>query len=167
MKNYLEDKEILSSELLKAIDELLLNSTDIVFGGSIALNAVGVIKRPIKDIDLMTLKRFPLNHYGLINYIQKNESKEASETTTDVNGVDIIRVPAKVKNINVCIFKVENISFSEFIFLGRKIKIQNINEAILAKRAYSEKPFKSCVKHKRDIKEIDSKIRDIFNFKII
>ena len=47
MENYLENTEILSPELLQAIDELLAQSKEIVFGGSIALNAVGVIKSEV------------------------------------------------------------------------------------------------------------------------
>ena len=52
MKNNLEDKEILSPELLQVIDVILAKSPRIVFGGSIVLNALGFIERPIKDIDL-------------------------------------------------------------------------------------------------------------------
>jgi len=162
MENYLESAEILSPELLQAIDELISTSKDIVFGGSIALNAVGLIKRPIKDIDLMTLKSYPLEFYGLMPYIQKTEFDEVSETTTDINGVDIVRVSAKVRDVNVCIFKVEVVTFSDFNFLGRKIKIQNINEAILAKRAYSQKEFISCDKHRTDLKNLDAFIDNIF-----
>ena len=163
MENYLENNEILSTDFLAVIDQLISNSKDIVFGGSIALNAVGVIKRPIKDIDLIILKGFGLRSYGLMDHVQKTEFDEISETTTDVNGILINRVSAKINNVNICIFQLEVLSYSEFSFLGRKIKIQNINDAILAKRCYSKKDCNSRDKHSKDVKEIESTIYELID----
>jgi hypothetical protein len=52
MKNNLENKQILSDDILNAIDLIIKKTPHAVFGGSIALNAVGLINRKISDIDL-------------------------------------------------------------------------------------------------------------------
>ncbi len=165
MRNHLEEKEILSEEILYAIDQLLLLSKDIVFGGSIALNAVGVIDRPVHDIDLMTLSSSSLNFYNLLQLVcATKDVKEISETVTDVNGEQVIRVGAKIKDINICIFKLKKLNFSEFKFSGRTIKIQNINDAILAKRCYSQKNVSSAGKHLHDVKAFEETIDDLLPF---
>ena len=50
--NNLENKYILSEELIDAIDRILEKVPHVVVGGSIALNAVGLISRKINDIDI-------------------------------------------------------------------------------------------------------------------
>ena len=50
--NNLENKNILSEDIIEAIDIILLNTPSAVFGGSITLCAVGLLKRKINDIDL-------------------------------------------------------------------------------------------------------------------
>src|SRR5690242_1416682 len=50
--NNLENENVLSSEILNAIDLVINNCPNAVFGGSIALNAVGLINRKVSDIDL-------------------------------------------------------------------------------------------------------------------
>ena len=52
MKNNLENKQILSDDILNAIDLIIKKTPHAVFGGSIALNAIGLINRKISDIDL-------------------------------------------------------------------------------------------------------------------
>ena len=52
MTNNLESKEVLSAEILNAIDLIIKHTPNAVFGGSIALNAVGLINRKVSDIDL-------------------------------------------------------------------------------------------------------------------
>lgn len=165
MRNHLEEKEILSDEILFAIDELLKRSGDIVFGGSIALNAVGVIDRKVKDIDLMTNNNKSLNYYNLMTLVCKTDDvTEISETVTDVNGEQVVRVGAKIGNVNICIFKLNKVNYSEFKFSGRTIKIQNINDAILAKRCYSQKNVSSAGKHLHDVKQFEETINSILPF---
>lgn len=164
MRNHLEEKAILSEEVLFAIDKLISKSKDIVFGGSISLNAVGLIDRPIKDIDIMTSSHLSLAHYNLMEIVcPTNDVTQISETTTDVNGEQITRVGAKIGDINICIFKLKgDVKFSEFKFSGRTIKIQNVNDAILAKRAYAQKDYKSCDKHKHDVIKSNAILDDLF-----
>jgi hypothetical protein len=165
MRNHLEEKEILNEKVLEGIDKLLALSKEIVFGGSIALNAVGVIDRSIKDIDLMTSKHKSLNYYNLMQLVCPTEDvKEISETVTDVNGEMVIRVGAKIGDINICIFKIDKVNFSEFKFSGRTIKIQNINDAILAKRCYAQKNVSSAGKHLNDVKQFEQVIDDLLPF---
>ena len=162
MNNPLENKEILSEEILNAIYKLLESSEDIVFGGSLCLNALDLINRPIKDLDIFTLNGNSLNYYNLIKFITNADDELLSETTTDVNGDIIVRQGAKVDNVNICIFKVNNLSYSTFTLYGRKIKIQNVNDAILAKRAYSTFEYKSAQKHKDDLNSIDNEFELLF-----
>lgn len=165
MRNHLEEKSILSEDILFAIDTLQSLSKDIVFGGSIALNAVGVIDRPIHDIDLMTLRSSSLNYYNLMGIVcATKDVKEISETITDVNGEQVIRIGAKINDVNICIFKLKKVNYSEFKFSGRTIKIQNINDAILAKRAYSQKNVSSAGKHLHDVKSFEETMDDLLPF---
>jgi hypothetical protein len=163
IQNALEDSEILSPEILAAIDILLRNAGEgVVFGGSIALNAVGLIRRPIKDIDVMVHEGQSIGGFNLTQFVQATEEvKDISETTTDVNGDIITRVGAKINDVRICIFKLPVLTFSQFKFSGRMIKIQNVNEAIIAKRAYSKFEYKSQVKHIQDVEEADEFLKQI------
>lgn len=165
MKNNLEDKEILSPELLQVIDVILAKSPRIVFGGSIVLNALGFIERPIKDIDLFIHDYESTVDYKLTDLISplENGGASVSETTTDINGQEIRRIGIKINNTNCCIFSVPVLNSSEFKFSGRTIRIQNVNEAILAKKAYVENtknkngyPGKSYQKHQHDLDSINN-----------
>ena len=170
MENYLENRNIISNEMLEAIDIIIKLHPDIVFGGSIGLNAIGVIKRPVHDIDLMLPINANLSQYtNLIFFMPPNKTNKErndllqeaddtflSDTTTDVNGVEIQRVSAKVNGIKICIFKLPTLTYSKFTFSGRTINIQNINEAILAKRAYAKIDSKSKAKHMADIIDIEN-----------
>lgn len=154
MENSLENKEILSDEILKAIDLIIKNTPNAVFGGSIALNAVGLINRKISDIDLFFHNNESLKKNGFLE-IDINE-QILSDTVTNMNGVNIQRTGTKIAGVKVCCFKVSNkeLQSSPFEFLGRKIFIQNVNYAIMAKIAYADKNNK----HKEDLKQIKIKI---------
>jgi len=151
MKNNLENKEILSDDILNAIDLIIKKTPHAVFGGSIALNAVGLINRKISDIDLF----FSLNENLARNSFLSIENEGAiySDTVTDVNGLEIQRTGTKVAGVKTCCFKVRNeeLSHSKIKFLGREICIQNVNYAIMAKKSYAHKNNK----HKEDLKQIE------------
>jgi hypothetical protein len=162
IENYLEDSNILSLSIVNVIDKLLVASKDIVFGGSIALNAVGLIKRPIHDIDLM------IHQTDKISLVKKFNSNnicrnydDLSETVTDINGNSISRYGFKINDINICLFILPNVTSSDFVFNNRTIKIQNINEAILAKRAYGNINGISKEKHVKDLNSIDEFLNDL------
>lgn len=151
MKNNLENKEILSDEILAAIDLIIERIPHVVFGGSIALNAIGLLNRKISDIDIF---------FGLGENLWENEflrlSKNAdlhSITVTDINGEKIQRTGAIILGVKTCCFKVptEMLQCSKFEFNNRTINIQNVNHAIIAKMTYADK----SIKHKEDLKQID------------
>jgi hypothetical protein len=156
--NNLENKEILSEEILKAIDVILEYCPNVVFGGSIALNAIGLINRKISDIDLFFPETESLSRNGFLNIHNKTEM--TSDTVTNTNGKVIQRTGAKIYNTKVCCFKVEQeeLQCSKFSFLGRTIFIQNVNYAIQAKIAYSSKN----PKNEKDLSEINEILNEYF-----
>lgn len=166
--NNLEKEEILSKEILHTIDVILKESPEVVFGGSIALNAVGLINRPISDIDLF----FPLKTRFIdIGILHTNETNDTqSETTTDINGKLIERVGAKIGKIKICCFKVpdEILQYSKITVLGRTLNIQNVNQAIIAKMVYAKgtsnnkKYYAKNHKHENDLTEIFSALKGLF-----
>jgi len=156
--NYLEDEDILSPEILALIDRITTTFPGVVFGGSIALNAVGVIKRKIRDIDIMcSIDSCLIVKIG--TELKKYENaEELSEIVSDINGVKILRNGYNVDGVHVCVFVLPSVTASEFTFSGRKIQIQNVSEAILAKRAWSGINSKSKIKHLNDICEIEKSV---------
>ena len=134
MTNNLESKEVLSAEILNAIDLIIKTHTKRCFGGSIALNAVGLINRKVSDIDLFFHLNENLTKNGFLLIV--NDGQILSDTVTNVNGVEIQRTGAKIAGVKTCCFKVsdEEMQHSKIEFLGRKICVQNVNYAIMAKK---------------------------------
>lgn len=106
MANNLENKEVLSEDILNAIDLIIKHTPKAVFGGSIALNAVGLINRRVSDIDLF----FPLNESLTKNgfLLIEPDGEVLSDTVTNVNGVEIQRTGAKIAGVKTCCFKVSD-----------------------------------------------------------
>jgi hypothetical protein len=154
MKN-LENKEILSDEILEAIDIVYSRCPNAVFGGSIALNAIGLINRKISDIDLFFSKRQSLNKHEFLSLVS---GEILSDTVTNTNGREIQRTGAKIANIKTCVFSVddEELQHSKHKFTRNgkdyEICIQNVNYAIEAKKAYSSRN----PKHQTDLENIES-----------
>lgn len=155
----LEDKGILSDPILKAIDAIIDNVDKPIFGGSIALNAVGLLNRPISDIDLFFNKGISLCRNGFLDV--PNSDIALSDTVTDSTGSKIQRTGIILNGVHICCFKVDDdyLQCSPITFLGRTINIQNVNFAILAKMAYGNKSFE---KHSKDLQVIEKKLDDIF-----
>jgi hypothetical protein len=158
MKNNLENKEVLSDEILKAIDLIIKQTPSAVFGGSIALNAVGLLNRKVSDIDLFFAINESLLKNGFLSV--ENDGQILSDTVTNVNGVEIQRTGAKIAGVKTCCFKVsdEELQHSKVEFFGRKICIQNVNYAIQAKMTYADKNNK----HNEDLKQINSNLENHF-----
>lgn len=154
MGNNLENKEVLSDEILNAIDLIIKHTPTAVFGGSIALNAVGLINRKVSDIDLFFPINESLSKNGFLSI--ENDGQMFSDTVTDVNGVAIQRTGAKIAGVKTCCFKVsdEELQHSKIKFLGREICVQNVNYAIMAKMTYADKNNK----HKEDLKQINTSL---------
>ena len=158
MTNNLESKEVLSAEILNAIDLIIKHTPNAVFGGSIALNAVGLINRKVSDIDLFFHLNENLTKNGFLSIV--NDGQILSDTVTNVNGVEIQRTGAKIAGVKTCCFKVsdEEMQHSKIEFLGRKICVQNVNYAIMAKMTYADKNNK----HKEDLKQINTNLDNYF-----
>ena len=102
MKN-LENKEILSDDILNAISLIIKQTPNVVFGGSIALNAIELINRPISDIDLFFGMNESLSQNGYLSVETIGEI--TSDTVTNTNGIEIQRTGAKIAGIkNIDIF---------------------------------------------------------------
>lgn len=155
MKN-LENKEILSDEIFNAIEIIVSKIPSVVFGGSIALNAIGLINRKISDIDLFFHLGSSLSNNGFLSV----STHITSDTVTDVNGIEVHRTGAKINNVKCCCFKVEDAgldySIHSFSRNGKeiKIRIQNVNYAIQAKISYMKNSNNE--KHKKDLKNINN-----------
>lgn len=158
MANNLENKEVLSDEILNAIDLIIKHTPNAVFGGSIALNAVGLINRKVSDIDLFFHWDEILTKNGFLSF--KNDGQILSDTGTNINGMEIQKTGAKIAGVKTCCFKVsdEGMQHSKIEFLGRKICIQNVNYAIMAKMTYAGKNDK----HKEDLKQINMNLDNYF-----
>jgi len=154
--NNLENVEILSNEIKEVIGIIVNKCPDVVFGGSIALNAVGLINRKVSDIDIFVRDNKSLTNGNLLDAGIIDDESLLSDTVTNTNGKEIQRTGAKINGIKICIFKVdtEELQHSICEFSGLKIKIQNINYAIQAKLSYK---FKN-EKHKDDLDEIFKEI---------
>ena len=161
MKN-LENKEILSDEILNAISLIIKQTPTVVFGGSIALNAIGLINRPISDIDLFFGMNENLSKNGYLSVETIGEI--TSDTVTNTNGIEIQRTGAKIAGVKTCCFKVsdEELQCSKHKFTRNEteytICIQNINYAIEAKKSYSSRN----PKHKTDLETILNVLDGLF-----
>ncbi len=159
--NNLYNSEILSDEIVSAIDLIIAQIPDAVFGGSIALNGVGLLNRKISDIDVFFHFNQSLSKNG---FTQIPTTEILSDTVTDTNGNQIQRTGLKVGGVKVCAFKVglDELQCSTITFTrndkSRKINIQNVNYAIQAKMAYSSK----TQKHKDDLNSMDEVLRNLF-----
>jgi hypothetical protein len=164
--NNLENPDILSDEIVEAIILIADKCPEVVFGGSIALNAVGLLNRKIGDIDVFFTDEhsFAINNGG---FLAIPTTEILSDTVTDTNGKLIQRTGLKVNGIKTCAFKVnpEELQHSVLTFyrstIGKTItlNIQNVNYAIAAKIAYHYKKEK----HDIDLTEINNVFNDIFN----
>ena len=161
MKN-LENKEILSDEIFNAISLIIKQTPNAVFGGSIALNAIGLINRPISDIDLFFGMNESLSKNGYLSVETIGEI--TSDTVTNTNGIEIQRTGAKIAGVKTCCFKVsdEELQCSKHKFTRNQteftICIQNVNYAIEAKKSYSSRN----PKHKSDLETISNVLDGLF-----
>lgn len=149
--------EKLSPEIKSAIHAIVRQCPDMVFGGSIALNAVGLIDRPVGDIDLFCPEYESLTKN---KFLQIEMSEITSDTVTNTNGKEIQRTGAIINGVKCCVFKVdkEELQHSVSEVDGVKIKIQNVNYAIMAKRSYASRNLK----HAEDLKSVDDTLNELF-----
>lgn len=149
----------ISEDKLKIIDQLIAAFPNIVFGGSIALNALGLIDREVGDIDLFyTEKRV----YSA--WLQNQALDEATyENDVDMLGYITHRIGVKIGQVKICGFEIpegrETKSISVNVH-GRTINVQNPVFAIVAKAIYSDK----TKKHAADLEAIQENLYKMINF---
>lgn len=157
-ENPLENENILPTNIKNVIKKLVKSNPDLIFGGSICLNALGLIKREIRDIDIFIAEGLGITTQ--IEQFTKLEEEDFSETITDIDGKPIKRIGFKVDGVKICCFQTENnelMNSSKFSFDGITINLQNVNYAIQAKRLYADKTDK----HKNDLKQIEETLNDL------
>ena len=158
----LESEEILSDEIFDAIKRIISQTPHVVFGGSIALNAVGLLNRKVKDIDLFLSTNESLTKNGLL--LLENIGETTSDTVTDINGVEIQRTGMKIGDVKICCFKVsdDQLQHSKHTFTRNgntiTICIQNVNYVIEAKKTYSN----YNPKHEEDLECISTTLDTLF-----
>lgn len=165
--NNLDNPDILSDELLSIIRRISEIKGDIIYGGSIALNAMGVLSRKVHDIDLCVN-----NHREYKSIISElaplsNDGNETYDSVTIIDGLIISRYGLTIKNgqIKLCVFicPMSFLSYSTCYItrhnIKTPIKVQHINYAIEAKRAYLD----IDQKHNNDLSEISYNLNYLFN----
>ena len=161
-KNPLENPEYVTPELKDIVLKLVkATNNDIVFGGSLALCAVGLLKRKVKDLDIIIGQFTPIENLHLQEFISEDYDGASSDVALDSNGEEITRIVLKINEINIDIFKVAKFNYSRVNFFGETIKIQNVNEVILIKQVYAAKGFSSSLKHINDLAAVDNAISDL------
>lgn len=136
--NNLENKKILSDKMLKVVKQLSSEFPNIVFGGSIGLNAVGLIERNIGDIDVFVDENHKILSSKYFNFDEVKESQKENlddskykskidklfdldslesfctkQKQTDVESPDAddsqtFRSSIVINNVKVCVFKTSN-----------------------------------------------------------
>lgn len=144
-----------SKELILAVNAINTELKDkVVFCGSFALLLHGLLNRPVKDLDIIVSK-LPKssNRYGYAD----------NSGNFDVEGINIKWAYMERYNIKIDVFeRKDKVKYTEVVFNGIKIKIEDPAVAIAAKRNYSGKYHD---KHEGDLKYIDAQLLKQFTKK--
>lgn len=81
-KNYLENENILDNHMFSTIKIIQNKFPDVIFGGSISLSAVGLLNRPIADIDCFVSDSGKRNDYLYLRELIKPYYKEPKPKQT-------------------------------------------------------------------------------------
>lgn len=137
----------ITPQFLTAIDEITKQLPDAIFGGSLALNMVGLINRPIDDLDIFIDKD---KFVDTIELVRQSEDS-ASAQVLDDNGKIIERRAIEIAGVKVCLFLVDSSYMQHAVMtIGeRDLKIQNVNFAIKAKIQYGSRALR---KHQEDLR---------------
>lgn len=149
---------ILPPDIDKAVMYILENIPDAVFGGSIALKAMGLLNRDPHDIDLFFHRNTLLTKN---KFIGVGVAEIGSESVTDVNGDPVQRTSITILGVKTCAFKVRNeeLYHSVVTYKGLPMRIQHANHAINAKRTYKD----TTGKHKADLQEVEATLTALFS----
>lgn len=192
--NNLENRKILSEKMLNVIKELTNQYPNIVFGGSIGLNAVGLIEREIGDVDLFVDENHQIlkSKYFKSETVIENENKyePKSDKPFDLNNLDssclntkkqeedqespdpddpnTTRLSLTIDDVKVCVFKTSNpelLNSFKFKVEDIEINIQHIKHALIIKQKYVKKlSGTNKQKHLNDLSLFQLEIEDKFPF---
>lgn len=164
--NNLNDPNILSDGIFEVMWRIMALAPNVVYGGSIALNGVGLLNREVGDIDLFFPQNGGPEYFSLIRYpLSENQ---ISETITDINGNPVSRLGVVIDNVHICCFKIpiSHLTYSTInVQRGNRvlrINIQNVNYVIQTKAFFSKK----SLKHETDLIEIDKILDMMFSTSI-
>lgn len=137
----------------KAIQVLQKIDPSITIGGSMCLNAMGLMDREIGDLDIFIDKDKP---FEISKYRKVDEYHRNYKFTTDFNGDILERIPLLIHGVKVCIFKVPKYLLQSLTMdiEGLEMNIQNPCFAIAGKVLFS----KHDDKHTDDLMAIYKKL---------
>lgn len=138
---------------------------EIYFGGSVALNILGFLNRPINDIDIYVpseqsegiVKHMNKKKFGIFKHLWEKPKNE--------------HLKINFRNyFNFCIFLTEYTNRYRYNLNGKDIYLSNIEDIISAKRHYLNnsigfsgeiKDKDGYNKHETDLREIEKKIKTL------
>lgn len=138
---------------------MLKINNSIVFGGSVCLNAYGLLDREVGDLDVFVDKD---SIFDITPYLNICEYEKKRYFTTDFNGETLERVPLLINGVKVCIFYVPKylLSAVSMDIDGLEIGVQNPCFAIAGKVLFS----KHDPKHTVDLDAMRSKLLNLTLF---
>ena len=164
--NNLDNPNILSNEMFSIVAQISKINNGPIFGGSIALNGVGVLSRTVEDIDIFMPSHRELSCIMEILNHPVNDNDTTYDSITIIGDQVIKRYGfiTKTEGIKICAFICPKsfLNYSTcYVERGNKkvlVKIQHINYAIEAKRLYSN----INEKHKDDLSGIYHNLNYLF-----
>lgn len=160
-------ENILSFEKMEMINKISKNIPDAYFGGSLLLNALGLLNRPVKDLDVVIVKR-DYDDYGLMHSVESrlkrlNEpykmvsaSDEGNCVGCDIRGIKVDFWMYKESQVRGGLFGME--------LNGTRVKFIPVNYVINAKMEMIGKSgdLKKVRKHIEDVQAVNKVLVGMF-----
>lgn len=150
---------MLTADQIQAIKVMQGINRNIVFGGSLCLNAYGLLDREVGDLDVFVDKDNP---FDVEKFRRAGDLDRDYDFTTEFNGEILDRIPLVINGVKVCIFKVPKylLSAVSMDIDGLEIGVQNPCFAIAGKVLFS----KHDPKHTVDLDAMRSKLLNLTLF---
>lgn len=147
---------MLSEDQKKALKILTSIDPNICVGGSVCLNAYGLMDRKVGDLDIFVNRDKPFN---ITKFRLANDFDRDYDFTTDFNGDTLDRIPLLISGVKVCLFKVPPYLTQSLRMKvdGLELNIQNPCFAIAGKVLFS----KHDEKHTKDLALIQNKLLNL------
>jgi len=147
------EKEFISEEIKSVVRLFESNYTDIVYCGSFGLVMNGLLKRPVKDLDIITKE----NYYGtgkfFGEYLIDISSGRSEKFMVGKNRVVSFRLKINDVYVDVLYNLDEKPNYSIKCLDGMYINVEDPESAIRAKKGYIEhdRSVHSIIKHLKDL----------------